>query len=393
MLASFTLPPARRTLASAPGASAPGASAPGAPAPGRRQLAAIFALLALSLAVPAPAAAAPMPGSFAPLVRQVLPAVVNIAVTSVVSNNGDIANLLPPALRGTPFERQFLQHFGTTEQVRAVGSGYVIAPDGVIVTNNHVVQNATRIVVSFYDGRTVTARVIGADPLTDIAVLKVDAGRRLPFVRFGDSNAVEVGDWVLAAGDPFALGATVSAGIVSAKDREIGDGPFDRFLQIDASINPGNSGGPLFNLKGEVIGMNTAIVAPGGGSVGIGFAIPSDTVRRIVAELRTGGHVRRGWLGVAVGSLAGPDAAANGIAANGVLVNAVVPGGPASRAGLRPGDVVLAVNGTPVADPDTMIRAVASLGPGSRARLLISRGGREFYLPVTIGERPANEPG
>ncbi|MGH7049696.1 MAG: S1C family serine protease [Acetobacteraceae bacterium] len=363
------------------------------PAPGRRNLAAIFAALAVSLVVPPPAEAAPMPGSFAPLVRQVLPAVVNIAVTSVVSNNGDIASLLPPALRGTPFERQFLQHFGTTEQVRAVGSGYVIAADGVIVTNNHVIENATRIVVSFHDGRTVTARVIGADPLTDIAVLKVDVGRSLPFVRFGDSNAVEVGDWVLAAGDPFALGATVTAGIVSAKDREIGDGPFDRFLQLDAAINPGNSGGPLFNLKGEVIGMNTAIVAPGGGSVGIGFAIPSDTVSRIVAELRAGGRIRRGWLGVAVGSLAGQDAAATGIAANGVLVNAVVPGGPASRAGLRPGDVVLAVTSTPVADPEAMIRAVASIRPGRRVRLLISRGGRRFDLPVTIGERPANQPG
>ncbi|MGH7108702.1 MAG: trypsin-like peptidase domain-containing protein, partial [Acetobacteraceae bacterium] len=283
------------------------------PAPGRRNLAAMFAALALSLAAPPPSAAAPMPGSFAPLVRQVLPAVVNIAVTSVVSNTGDIASLLPPALRGTPFERQFLQHFGTTEQVRAVGSGYVIAADGVIVTNNHVIENASRIVVSFHDGRTVTARVIGADPLTDIAVLKVNVGRSLPFVRFGDSNPVEVGDWVLAAGDPFALGATVTAGIVSAKDREIGDGPFDRFLQIDAPINPGNSGGPLFNLKGQVIGMNTAIVAPGGGSVGIGFAIPSDTVSRIVAELRAEGRIRRGWLGVAVGSLAGPDAASSGV--------------------------------------------------------------------------------
>ncbi|MGH7159510.1 MAG: S1C family serine protease [Acetobacteraceae bacterium] len=363
------------------------------PAPGRRNLAAIFAALAVSLVVPPPAEAAPMPGSFAPLVRQVLPAVVNIAVTSVVSNNGDIASLLPPALRGTPFERQFLQHFGTTEQVRAVGSGYVIAADGVIVTNNHVIENATRIVVSFHDGRTVTARVIGADPLTDIAVLKVDVGRSLPFVRFGDSNAVEVGDWVLAAGDPFALGATVTAGIVSAKDREIGDGPFDRFLQIDAPINPGNSGGPLFNLKGQVIGMNTAIVAPGGGSVGIGFAIPSDTVSRIVAELRAEGRIRRGWLGAAVGSLAGPDAAAAGIGSSGVLVNEVVPGGPASQAGLRPGDVVLEVNGTPVADPDAMIRAVASIRPGRRVRLLISRGGQRFDLPVTIGERPANAPG
>ncbi|MGH7066206.1 MAG: trypsin-like peptidase domain-containing protein, partial [Acetobacteraceae bacterium] len=284
--------------------------------PARRSLAAMLAALALSLALPFGAAAQPMPGSFAPLVRQVLPAVVNIAATSVVSNNSDIASLLPPALRGTPFEKEFLRHFGTTEQVRAIGSGYVIAADGVIATNNHVIRNASRILVSFQNGRTLRARIIGADPLTDIAVLKVDAGRDLPFVRFGDSNAVQVGDWVLAAGDPFGLGGTVTAGIVSAKDREIGDGPFDRFLQIDAPINPGNSGGPLFNLKGEVIGMNTAIVAPGGGSVGIGFAIPSEIVSRIVGELRARGHVRRGWLGVAISGLAGANGAVRGVVIN-----------------------------------------------------------------------------
>lgn len=359
-----------------------------ASAPARRGLVLLAAVLALSLATLPGAAGQSMPGSFAPLVRLVLPAVVNIAVTTVLNNSEDVESLLPPALRGTPFAKEFLRHFGTTEQVRAVGSGYVIDPSGVIVTNNHVVRDATRIVVSFADGRTLSARVIGTDPLTDIAVLKVDAGRSLPFVQFGNSDAVEVGDWVLAAGDPFGLGGTVTAGIVSAKEREIGDGPFDRFLQIDAPINPGNSGGPLFNLQGEVIGMNTAIYSPGGGSVGIGFAIPSNTVKETVGELRGGGHIRRGWLGVAIESASDP-----GAGGAGVLVTDVAPGGPASEAGIRPGDVVLAVNGTTVDDPTALIRAVAALPPGTRALVGVSRNGRRFELRVRIGERPVNQAG
>ncbi len=352
----------------------------------RRALAVLAAMFALSFATPFGAAAQPMPGSFAPLVRQVLPAVVNIAVTTVINNGEDIANLLPPVLRGTPFEQEFLRHFGTTQQVRAVGSGYVIDPSGVIVTNNHVIRNATRIVVSFSDGRTLVARVIGADPLTDVAVLKVDAGRSLPFVQFGNSDAVEVGDWILAAGDPFGLGGTVTAGIVSAKEREIGDGPFDRFLQIDAPINPGNSGGPLFDLQGQVIGMNTAIYSPGGGSVGIGFAIPSNTVSEVVSELRGGGHIRRGWLGVAIESQSSDPVAGD----TGVLVTGVAPGGPASRAGIRPGDVVLAVNGAAVDGATALIRAVAALAPGTRVRLAVNRNGERMMVPVRIGERPAN---
>lgn len=354
------------------------------PAPARRVLALLLAVLVVSCAAPSGAPAQPMPRSFAPLVRRVLPAVVNIAVTAIVTNSAGLANLLPPALRGTPFEQEFLNHFGTTQRVRAVGSGYVIDPSGVIVTNNHVIRDATRIVVSFSNGRTLTAHVIGADPLTDIAVLKVDAGQNLPFVQFGDSNAVEVGDWVLAAGDPFGLGGTVTAGIVSAKEREIGDGPFDRFLQIDAPINPGNSGGPLFDLDGKVIGMNTAIYSPAGGSVGIGFAIPSDTVKKIVDELLAGGHVRRGWLGVAI-------APQSEVAAGnpGVLVTGVVPGGPAGRAGVRPGDVVLAVNGVSVDDAAALIRAVAVLPPGTRVHLAVDRHGERIALRVRIGERPA----
>ena len=350
--------------------------------PGRTLRAAAFLL---TLVVTTPALAQSMPGSFAPLVRRVLPAVVNIAVTQVVNNGNAIAGLLPPALRGTPFEQQFLRHFGGSQQVTAIGSGFIIAPSGVIVTNNHVIRDATRIVVSLADDRTLPARVISADPLSDIAVLKVDAGESLPFVRFGNSNNVEVGDWVIAAGDPFGLGGTITAGIVSARDRNIGDNPLDRFLQIDAPINPGNSGGPLFDLQGEVIGMNTAIVAPTGGSVGIGFAIPSDTVRRVVEQLRSQGHISRGWLGVSIESLPGTD--------TGALVAGVIPGGPASVAGLRPGDVVLAVNGARIAGANDLIQAIATLAPGAQANLVVNRNGARIAFRVRVGERPANSEG
>lgn len=347
----------------------------------------IFAAVALLFALTgcAPAIAQPMPGSFAPLVRRVLPAVVNIAVTQVVNNANGIADLLPPALRGTPFEQEFLKHFGGSQQVQAIGSGFIIAPSGVIVTNNHVISGASRIVVSLENGRTLPARVISADPLSDIAVLKVDAGDSLPFVHFGDSNTVEVGDWVIAAGDPFGLGGTITAGIVSARDRNLGDNPLDRFLQIDAPINPGNSGGPLFDLQGQVIGMNTAIVAPTGGSVGIGFAIPSDTVRRVVEQLRSQGHISRGWLGVSIESLPGTDA--------GALVAGVIPGGPASVAGLRPGDVVLAVNGARIAGANDLIQAIATLAPGAQANLVVNRNGARIAFRVRVGERPANSEG
>ncbi len=255
-----------------------------------------------------PAMCAP---SFAPLVRKVLPAVVNIAVTEEVSG-GDILSQLPPELRGTPFERQFRERFrNRREQMLGAGSGFIIDPSGVIVTNNHVVGHANKIVVSLTDGTELPARVVGSDELTDIAVIKVEAPRTLPAVSWGDSRTVEVGDWILAAGNPFGLGGSVTAGIVSARGRDIGAGPFDDFLQLDAPINPGNSGGPTFNMDGEVVGMNTAIVSPSGGSVGIGFAIPSEVAQPIVERLRNGGHIDRGWLGVSVQDSAGRRAAAS----------------------------------------------------------------------------------
>ncbi|HET8997114.1 MAG TPA: trypsin-like peptidase domain-containing protein, partial [Acetobacteraceae bacterium] len=219
--------------------------------------------------VPHGAIARDMPTSFAPLVKRVLPAVVNIAVTETVTGD-DVASKLPPELRDTPLGREFRRKYGKQrEQMMGAGSGFVIDPKGIIVTNNHVVGHAEKIVVSLADGRQLPARVIGTDELTDLAVIKVDAAG-LPHVTWGDSGKVEVGDWVLVAGNPFGLGGSVTAGIVSAEGRDLGSSPFDSFLQLDAPINPGNSGGPIFNMDGDVIGVSTAIVSPSGGSVGIG---------------------------------------------------------------------------------------------------------------------------
>jgi serine protease Do len=348
-----------------------------------------LALLASSCAaLPTGAAARSAPESFSPLVKKVLPAVVNIAVTETVGGN-DLANALPPQLHGTPFEREFRSRLGKRqEQLQGAGSGFIIDPSGVIVTNNHVVGHADRIVVSLSDGTELPATVIGTDELTDIAVIKVKAPGPLPYVGWGDSSKMEVGDWILAAGNPFGLGGSVTAGIISARGRDIGAGPFDDFLQLDAPINPGNSGGPTFNMDGEVVGVNTAIVSPTGGSVGIGFAVPSAMVSHIVADLRDKGRIDRGWLGVSVEE----NPAASGRAA-GVTVASVERGGPASRAGLRVGDALLAVNGDKVDSSRALIRAVASVAPGASATITIRRSGQQMDIPVTVGRRPAESDG
>ena len=263
-------------------------------------------ILALALLVtacataPGDAVARSAPESFSPLVKRVLPAVVNIAVTETISG-GDVLAELPQELRDTPLGREFRRRFGNKhEQSMGAGSGFIIDASGLIVTNNHVVGHADKIVVSTTDGKQYPARVIGSDELTDVALIRVSAPGPLPDVAWGDSQKVEVGDWVLAAGNPFGLGGSVTAGIVSALGRDLGAGPFDNFLQLDAPINPGNSGGPIFNMDGQVVGISTAIVSPSGGSVGIGFATPSELVIPIIAQLRDGGHIERGWLGVSV---------------------------------------------------------------------------------------------
>ena len=341
----------------------------------------------LALAVSAPIGLAqPLvqtgPLTFAPLVRRVVPAVVNIAVRVSVADPAAAASGVPPELRGTPFEKTFRdKQKGRREQMIGAGSGFVLDPSGIIVTNNHVVGEADKILVSFTDGSELPARIIGTDELTDIAVIKVDSDHRLPAVPWGDSRAVQVGDWIMAAGNPFGLGGSVTAGIVSARGRDIGAGPFDDFFQLDAPINPGNSGGPSFNMSGQVIALNTAIVSPTGGSVGIGFAIPSEIAQRIVDELLEKGHVDRGWLGVELDT----SGAHRHV---GAAIASVNRGGPAAHGGLRAGDLVVTINGERVDSTRELIRDVSAVNPGAVAHLRVRRGAATMDIDVVVGRRP-----
>jgi serine protease Do len=349
----------------------------------RRGLLLVLVLFVTGCAgTPGSAIARSAPESFSPLVKRVLPSVVNIAVTETVSG-GQVLSELPPELRDTPLGREFRKRFGNRrEQTMGAGSGFVIDPSGLIVTNNHVVGHADKIVVGLTDGTRLPARVIGTDELTDVALIKVQATGPLAAVTFGDSRQVEVGDWVLAAGNPFGLGGSVTAGIISARGRDLGAGPFDNFLQLDAPINPGNSGGPIFNMDGQVIAVSTAIVSPSGGSVGIGFATPSELVMPIINQLRTSGRIERGWLGVSVEN-----------SDNGVTVAGVERASPAARAGLRQGDAIVAVNGERIEGSRGLIRTVAAVSPGSNVSLTIRRQGREMDVSITVGRRPENGAG
>ena len=343
-------------------------------------------LLALVLMVSAcampEATARSAPESFAPLVKRVLPAVVNIAVTENATPRDPLAEL-PPELRDSPLGRELRRRFGNRkERTMGAGSGFIIDPSGLIVTNNHVVGRASDITVSLADGRQFPAKVIGHDELTDIAVLRVSGAGALPAVTWGDSRRVETGDWILAAGNPFGLGGSVTAGIVSARGRDLGAGPFDNFLQLDAPINPGNSGGPIFNMDGQVVGVSSVIISPTGASVGIGFAIPSESASRIVGQLVSRGSIERGWLGVSVEDRDGA-----------VLITGLDRAGPAGRAGLRAGDLLVAVNGERVDSARSLIRAVAGVAPGERAQVTVRRQGREVEVPVIVGRRPTETAG
>ncbi|HYF06585.1 MAG TPA: trypsin-like peptidase domain-containing protein [Acetobacteraceae bacterium] len=311
---------------------------------------------------------------FADLAERVLPAVVSIQTTAREPGS------VPQEFRGTPYERQFRNN---GRQVRGTGSGFILDPAGMVVTNGHVVGNVTRVVVRLQDGTELPARVVGTDDAVDVAVLRIEAGRPLTAVSFGPSARLRVGQWVMAAGNPFGLGGSVSAGIVSALGRDIRVGPFDDFIQTDAPINPGNSGGPLFNLDGEVIGINTAIYSPSGANVGIGFAVPSDLARPLVEQLMRGGRVERGWLGVSLGEARGENGR------RGAVVAAVQPNSPAARAGVKQGDLVVTLNGERVESSRQLVRGVAMLPPGQSVRLGIVRGNaapRE--VTVQIGRRP-----
>jgi serine protease Do len=336
-------------------------------------------------------AVAPYPPSFADLVEKVSPAVVTVSVAKEVPAASQEFPL-PPGPLG-----EMLRRFGTpnggedgdapTQKAHAMGSGFIIDSAGYIVTNRHVIEDADEVQVTLQDGKQLNAKVIGDDEKTDLALLKVDAKGTLPHLDFGDSDRMRVGDWVVAVGNPFGLGGTVTAGIVSARGRDIHSGPYDEFLQIDAPINRGNSGGPTFNLAGEVIGINTAIYSPNGGSVGIGFAIPSNLAKPVLAALKQSGKVDRGWLGVSLQPIT-PEIA-EGLGLNdgkGALVAAVTPDSPAAKSGLRSGDVVLNCNGAKVATARDLARAVALIAPGKPADLSVWRSGEVRKIAVTVGD-------
>ena len=317
------------------------------------------------------------PSSFAPIIRRVSPAVVSIDTLAVGSAEGGWPTQLPPGL---------LPGLGAAPVRRGAGSGFIISPDGYVVTNNHVVEGAQEVVVTLSDGRQFDARLVGRDPPTDIAVLKIDE-RNLPYVSFARSALPEVGDWVVAVGNPFGLGGTATAGIVSAHAREIGEA-YVSYIQIDAPINSGNSGGPSFDLQGRVVGVNTAIFSPTGGSVGIGFAIPSDLAESVSEQLIQTGRVTRGYIGVAVQDLTPAIGAQLGLRGRrGALIADVTPGGPAASA-LRPGDVVAAVNGEAILGAGALTRRIASAKPGEQIELSILRGAQERKATLRVAERP-----
>ncbi|WP_027285073.1 DegQ family serine endoprotease [Rubritepida flocculans] len=354
---------------------------------------ALSALPGTAQTPPPLAAALPRPAGpdFADVAARVGPAVVQVLATERLRAAAE--SPAPP--RGAPMEEMFRRFGGPGPQQgprrAGQGSGFVIAPEGYIVTNAHVVGENAELRVRLADGREFPATLVGRDAPTDIALLKIEAGAPLPSLSFGDSDALRVGEWVMAMGNPFGLGGTVTAGIVSARGRQIGAGPYDDFIQTDASINPGNSGGPLFNAAGEVVGVNTAIFSPSGGNIGIGFAVPSRMVQQVVAQLREHGAVRRGWLGVSLQPVDQDLAAALNLPEpKGALVSAVQPGSPAARAGLRAGDVVTAVEGRSVATPRDLAAAVAELAPGRSATLRLLRDGAALERRVELGSHPAS---
>ncbi len=350
------------------------------------------------------------PASFRDIVKKVTPAVVNIS-TTVKPNRSEAARPgqgpgQMPFPEGTPFDEFFKRFFGenlppqfrgpggpgSSGEAHALGSGFIISPEGYVVTNNHVVENGTDILVILNDKSELKAEVVGTDPKTDLALLKVKSDKPLPYVAWGDSEKTEVGDWVLAVGNPFGLGGSVTAGIVSARGRDIQAGPFDDFLQIDAPINRGNSGGPSFNANGEVIGVNTAIFSPSGGNIGIGFAVPANMAKDVIAQLREHGSVERGWLGVSIQPVTDDIADSLGLEnSEGALVASVQPDSPAAKAGLRPGDVILSFAGKPVSEMRTLPRLVADTKAGEQVSMSVWRDGKQTSLKTEVAKTPAQQ--
>ncbi len=349
-----------------------------------------FLALALLMAQAVAAAARGAPDSFADLAERLSPAVVNITTTTTVMRRSQ--GMTPQVPQGSPFEdlfRDFLDRGNPQDRPRsttALGSGFIISADGYIVTNNHVIDGADEIVIDFFDGRELDAKLIGTDPKTDIALLKVEADEPLPFVSFGDSDVSRVGDWVLAIGNPLGQGFSVSAGIISARNRSL-RGTYDDYIQTDAAINRGNSGGPLFNMEGNVIGVNTAIISPNGGSIGLGFSMSSNVVSRVVDQLQDFGETRRGWLGVRIQDVDPDMAEALGLEKVAGAMVSSVPEGPAMEAGMLAGDVILSFDGKEVEDTRELVRMVADTDVGKAVRVVVFREGKTVTLKVVLGRR------
>jgi serine protease Do len=364
--------------------------------------AAVFAgALSFGPIAPVPAMAQG-PESVADLAEGLIDAVVNISTSQTVAEQRQVP--MPQVPEGSPFQDFFDEFFdqqgpggeggrnGEPRKVQSLGSGFVLDAAGIIITNNHVIEDADEIVANFNDGSKLTAEIIGRDLKTDIAVLRVKPTKPLKAVRFGDSANLRVGDWVMAIGNPFGLGGTVTVGIVSARNRDINSGPYDNFIQTDAAINRGNSGGPLFNMNGEVVGINTAIISPSGGSIGIGFAIPSEIASGIVAQLQEYGETRRGWLGVNIQQVTDDLAESLGLdTSRGALVAGVTEGGPAATAKIEPGDVIVSFDGQPIREMRELPRIVANTPIGKEVEVKVIRKGAEVAVKVTLGRLEEGE--
>jgi len=335
-------------------------------------------------------------GSFAPVIAVTKPAVVTI--TSVMKAQAESGDEGSPMGGNAPFDQFFQQFFGDqgvpmprtapqqSQRAEALGSGFIVGSDGTIVTNNHVIDGATSIKVTLDDGTELPAKLVGHDAKNDLAVLKIKADKPLPTVKWGDSDRLMTGDQVLAIGNPFGIGTTVTAGIVSARGRDLHSGPFDDFIQIDAPINHGNSGGPLVDVKGDVVGINTAIYSPNGGSVGVGFAIPSDQAEKVVAKLMKGGDIEYGYLGVQIQAVTQDVASAIGLDhPGGALVSQVTDGSPAAKAGIETGDVITGFGGQDIKDPKDLSRAVADVAPGAKEPVDVWRKGKVMQLSADVG--------
>jgi len=344
---------------------------------------------------------AAQPVGFADIVEHVKPSVISVKVNineKVAKDDGDDDLPFQP---GSPMER-FFRHFGAPDGfppgmrggrrhvITGQGSGFFISADGYAVTNNHVVDDASKVEVTTDDGKTYSAKVIGTDARTDLALIKVEGGSNFPFAKLSDGKP-RIGDWVLAVGNPFGLGGTVTAGIVSAMGRDIGNGPYDDFIQIDAPVNKGNSGGPAFNTEGDVVGVNTAIYSPSGGSVGIAFSIPASTVKNVVAQLKDKGSVSRGWIGVQIQPVTSDIADSLGLKkAEGALVAEPQSNGPAAKAGIESGDVITSVNGESVKDARELARTIGGMAPGSAVKLNVLHKGQDKVVELTLGQLPNN---